>query len=122
MLSAIFIALAISNLNSTERDAYQAMYDANNELYEAYIDTADKYEQYGYSSKAETYRSKAYALDEKLEGYKSELTGLNVQMGIYVVLALASVAGAVCLFVKKVNLNLLTETENNLNTKDGETI
>ena len=119
-LAILFLILAISNLNSTERDAYQSMYDANNELYEAYIDAAEQYEGYGYSSKAQTYYSKAYALDDKLEKYKSELTSLNVQMGLYFVLAVGSFIGAVLLFKTKNDLDESAEKQNDLNESESE--
>lgn len=115
-LAILFLILAISNLNSTERDAYKSMYDANNELYEAYIDAAEQYEGYGYSSKAQTYYSKAYALDDKLEKYKAELTTLNIQLGLYLVLtAGAFISGVLLLKIKK-DLNESSVMENDLNT------
>lgn len=114
-ISIVFVILAISNLSSTERGAYKSMYDANNQLYEAYIDAAEQYEGYGYSSKAQTYYLKAYSLDEKLEKYKSELTSLNVQMGLYLVLAVGSFIGVVLLLKTKNNLNESAEMQNDLN-------
>ena len=119
-ISILFIILAISNLSSTERGAYKSMYDANNELRETYIDAAEKSEQYGYSSKSQLYFSEAYALDEKLEKYKSELTSLNVQMGIYLVLAVGSLIGAVLLFKIKNDLNESAVKQNDLNIIEGE--
>ena len=120
VLSILFLILVISNLNSTEREAYQSMYDANNELYETYIDAAEKYEQYGYSSKAQSYYSEAYALDEKIERYKSELTSLNIKMGLYVVLSVVAIAGSIWLFKIKINFNETVEIENDLNAIKGE--
>lgn len=119
-ISILFVILAISNLSSTERGAYKSMYDANNELYEAYIDAAEQYEGYGYSSKSQTYYSKAHSIDEKLEKYKSELTSLNVQMGLYLVLAVGSFIGAVLLFKIKNDLNESAEMQNDLNIIEGE--
>ena len=119
-ISILFVILAISNLSSTERGAYKSMYDANNELYEAYIDAAEQYEGYGYSSKAQTYYSKAHSLDEKLEKYKSELTSLNVQMGLYLILAVGSFIGAALLFKTKNDLNESAEMQNDLNIIEGE--
>ena len=120
VLSILFLILAISNLNSTERDAYKSMYDANNELYEAYIDAAEQYEGYGYSSKAQTYYLKAHALDEKIEKYKSELTTLNVQMGLYLVLSAGAVISGVLLFKTKNDLDESAEKQNDLNESEGE--
>lgn len=119
-VSILFLILAISNFNSTERGAYQSMYDANNELRETYIDAAEKFEQYGYSSKAQSYYSKAYALDDKLERYKSEITSLNMQMGLYVILSATATAGAIWLFKIKVNLNESVEMKNDSNAIEGE--
>lgn len=119
-VSILFLILAISNFNSTERGAYQSMYDANNELRETYIDAAEKFEQYGYSSKAQSYYSKAYALDDKLERYKSEITSLNMQMGLYVILSATATAGAIWLFKIKVNLNESAEMKNDSNAIEGE--
>ena len=119
-VSILFLILAISNFNSTERGAYQSMYDANNELRETYIDAAEKFEQYGYSSKAQSYYSKAYALDDKLERYKSEITSLNMQMGLYVILSVTATAGAIWLFKIKVNLNESAEMKNDSNAIEGE--
>lgn len=53
-LAILFVVLAILNLTGTKRSAYQAMYDANKTMYDTYIDAADKYSEYGYSSKAQT--------------------------------------------------------------------
>lgn len=119
-VSILFLILAISNFNSTELGAYQSMYDANNELRETYIDAAEKFEQYGYSSKAQSYYSKAYALDDKLERYKSEITSLNMQMGLYVILSATATAGAIWLFKIKVNLNESAEMKNDSNAIEGE--
>lgn len=120
VLSVLFLILAITNLSSTKRDAYQSMYDANNELYETYIDAAEKFEQYGYSSKSQSYYSKAYALDDKLERYKSELTSLNVQLGLYVILSVTAMVGTVYLFKIKANLNVSAEIKNDSNTIEGD--
>ena len=119
-ISIVFVILAISNLSSTERGAYKSMYDANNELRESYIDAAEKSELYGYSSKTQLYYLKAYALDEKLEKYKSELTSLNVQMGLYLVLAVGSLIGAVLLLKIKSDLNESAVMQNDLNIMAGE--
>ena len=78
-ISILFIILAIFNLTGTKRAAYKSMYDASNELYESYIDVAEKFERYGYSSKAQSYYSNAYELEDKLERYKSKMAGLNVK-------------------------------------------
>lgn len=120
VLSILFIILAVSNLSSTERGAYKSMYDANNELRETYIEAAEKYELYGYSSKSQLYYAQAYALDEKLERYESELTSLNIQMGLYLVLAVGSIIGVVLLFKIKSDFNKLTESQNDLNVNEGE--
>lgn len=119
-ISILFIILAVSNLSSTERGAYKSMYDANNELREAYIDAAEKSELYGYSSKSQLYYSKAYALDEKLEKYKSELTSLNIQMGLYLVLAVGSIIAVVLLFKIKSDLSESAVMQNDLNIIEGE--
>ena len=119
-ISIVFVILAVSNLSSTERGAYKSMYDANNELRESYIDAAEKSELYGYSSKSQLYYLKAYALDEKLEKYKSELTSLNVQMGLYLVLAVGSLIGAVLLLKIKSDLNESAVMQNDLNVMAGE--
>lgn len=123
VLSILFLILVISNLNSTKRGAYQSMYDANNELRETYIDAAEKFEEYGYSSKAQTYYSKAYALNDEIERYKSELTSLNVQVAIFALLAVASGITVVWLVKKKENVNSLNQlSEADLNISKGETI
>ena len=119
-ISIVFVILAISNLSSTERGAYKSMYDANNELREAYIDAAEKSELYGYSSKSQLYYSKAYALDEKIEKYKSELTSLNIQMGLYLVLAVGSIIGVVLLFKIKSDLSESAVMQNDLNIIEGK--
>ena len=112
-LSILFLVLIIANLSSVERQAYQAMYDSNCELYEAYIDAAEKSKQYGHSSKAQTYYSEAYALDDKIERYENELSSLNMQIAALAVFMVASAIGAVLLLKKKENLNF---TKENLNT------
>lgn len=119
-ISILFIILAVFNLSSTERGAYKSMYDANNELREAYIDAAEKSELYGYSSKSQLYYSKAYALDEKIEKYKSELTSLNIQMGLYLVLAVGSIIGVVLLFKIKSDLSESAVMQNDLNIIEGK--
>lgn len=108
-LSILFLILIIANLSSTEREAYQAMYDANCELYDAYIDAAEKSNQYGHSSKAQTYYSKAYALDDKIERYEKELSSLNMQAALWAVFMVGSTIGAILLLKKKENSNLLVK-------------
>lgn len=108
-LSILCLILIIANLSSVEREAYQAMYDSNCALYEAYIDAAEKSNQYGHSSKAQTYYSKAYALDDKIERYEKELSSLNVQIAALAVFMVASSIGAILLLKKKSNSDLIEE-------------
>lgn len=109
VISILFLILIIANLSSAEREAYQAMYDANCELYDAYIDTAEKFNQYGQSSKAQTCYSKAYELDDKIERYEKELSSLNMQAVLLAVFMVGSTIGAILLLKKKENSNLLVE-------------
>lgn len=108
-LSILFLILIIANLSSAEREAYQAMYDANCELYDAYIDTAEKFDQYGQSSKAQTCYSKAYELDDKIERYGKELSSLNIQVAVLAVFMIGSIIGVILLLKKKESSNLLVE-------------
>ena len=105
-LAILFIVLAIINLTSVERKSYQAMYDANKSMYDSYIDVAGKYESYGYSSKAQTYYSKANAEKEDLDRYQEKLSSLNVTLFLYGALALGSIVCFVFILKTKNSVNI----------------
>ena len=103
-LSVLFVVLSVSNLTDIKRDAYQAMYDANKALYDQYIELAEKFTRYGQSANARECYSKADELEYKVDKYKSEVDALNFQLGLYVVLAVGSLAGCIVLLKVKGNL------------------
>lgn len=100
-IAILFFVLTIANLQSTKRNAYQTMYDANYELYSSYIEYAERYEELGYSSKAQELYSKAHSTKEDVARYKKDLTGLNIQAAVFVVLAVGAIGGIVFIFKTK---------------------
>lgn len=109
-LVILFIVLAIMNLTSVERKSYQAMYDANKVMYDSYIDIADKYESYGYSSTAQSYYSKANKEKEDLDRYQDELSSLNLTLFLYGALALGSIVCFVLILKTKNNVDINSQT------------
>lgn len=111
-LAILFFILAIANLTGVERTSYQAMYDANKSMYDSYIEVAEKYESYGYSSKAQSYYLKANSEKADLDRYQDKLSSLNIKLAIYAILAIGS---ATCFVLILKNKNEYTNSERVIN-------
>lgn len=101
LLALIFVILAILNFTSDERKVYKVLYDGTEKMYSSYEDLAEKYEGYGYSSKANELSNSARDYKEKMDDYGGKLTTLNIGAAVYIILAVACIGAIVYLLKEK---------------------